>query len=69
MHGCTLTRPARCAALQDNWQPEARLGAAEAAAQATGAKSAQDFLEKVVKPMLQMEGDNLPVRCVLRLLV
>ncbi len=39
-----------------------RVGAAEAAAQFVGTKSPKEFLQKVVQPMLAMEGDKLPVR-------
>ncbi|GAB4822569.1 hypothetical protein N2152v2_009615 [Parachlorella kessleri] len=38
-----------------------RVGAAESAAQFVGTKSPQEFLRKVVQPMLAMEGDKLPV--------
>lgn len=41
---------------------QTRLGAAEAAASATGARNPTEFLERVVKPMLALEGDHLPVR-------
>lgn len=35
------------------------------AAQAAAQKGPAHFLEEVVKPILAMEGDRLPVRCVL----
>lgn len=47
--------------IPQNLKSEPRLGAAEAAAAETGAKTPVEFLEKVVKPMLNMEGDKLPV--------
>ena len=40
-----------------------RLGAAEAAAAHAGTQSPSEFLDKVVRPMLALEGDRLPVRC------
>ncbi|GAB4821587.1 hypothetical protein N2152v2_008633 [Parachlorella kessleri] len=39
----------------------ARVGGAEALASQTGSRTPQEFLERVVKPMLNMEGDRLPV--------
>ena len=39
-----------------------RVGLSEQAAAATGSRTAAEFLENVVKPMLNMEGDKLPVR-------
>lgn len=43
--------------------PEGRLGAAHTpAAQAAAQKGVGHFLEEVVKPILAMEGDRLPVR-------
>ncbi|EFN55341.1 hypothetical protein CHLNCDRAFT_134349 [Chlorella variabilis] len=38
-----------------------RLGAAEHAAASTGSRTAAEFLNNVVMPMLAMEGDKLPV--------
>ena len=43
-------------------QIPARVGGAEALASQTGSRTPQEFLERVVKPMLNMEGDRLPVR-------
>lgn len=40
------------------------IGTAEKAVSITGASSPTDFLNQVVIPMLAMEGDKLPVRCV-----
>jgi pyruvate-ferredoxin/flavodoxin oxidoreductase len=46
--------------------PQGRLGTSHTpAAQAAAAKGPAHFLEDVVKPILAMEGDRLPVRCVL----
>jgi pyruvate-ferredoxin/flavodoxin oxidoreductase len=43
--------------------PEGRLGAAHTpVAQAAAQKGVAHFLEEVVKPILAMEGDRLPVR-------
>lgn len=45
--------------------PEGRLGTSHThAAQQAAAKGPAHFLEEVVKPILAMEGDKLPVRCV-----
>lgn len=45
--------------------PQGRLGTSHTpAAQAAAAKGPAHFLEEVVKPILAMEGDRLPVRCV-----
>ena len=46
-----------CPALQ------ARVGAADHMAATTGSRTAAEFLNNVVRPMLSMEGDKLPVRC------
>ncbi len=42
-----------------------RVGLGEQAAAHTGSRTAAEFLENVVRPMLNMEGDKLPVRCAL----
>ncbi len=55
VHLC-LTLPA--SSLQE------RVGAAEHAAAVTGSRTAAEFLNNVVMPMLAMEGDKLPVRSV-----
>lgn len=48
-----------------NDAPEGRLGTSHThAAQQAAAKGPAHFLEEVVKPILAMEGDKLPVRCV-----
>lgn len=48
-----------------NDAPEGRLGTSHTpAAQAAAAKGPAHFLEEVVKPILAMEGDRLPVRWV-----
>lgn len=45
--------------------PEGRLGTSHTpAAQAAALKGPAHFIEEVVKPILAMEGDKLPVRCV-----
>lgn len=41
----------------------AHLGAADHLALTTGSRTAAEFLNNVVRPMLAMEGDKLPVRC------
>lgn len=51
--------PPACAAVL---QTEGRVGAAESAAALTGAKTPMEFVDRVVRPMLAMEGDRLPVR-------
>lgn len=45
--------------------PQGRLGTSHTpAAQAAAQKGPAHFLEEVVRPILAMEGDKLPVRCV-----
>ena len=39
------------------------MGAADHMAATTGSRTAAEFLNNVVRPMLAMEGDKLPVRC------
>lgn len=39
------------------------MGAADHMAATTGSRTAAEFLNNVVRPMLSMEGDKLPVRC------
>lgn len=41
------------------------MGAADHMAATTGSRTAAEFLNNVVRPMLAMEGDKLPVRWVL----
>lgn len=72
MQNCAAVDGAVSALVQidvpDNWAsatdaPEGRLGAAHTpAAQAAAQKGVAHFLEEVVKPVLAMEGDRLPVR-------
>lgn len=46
----------------EGWLHEGeRVGLSEKAAAATGSRTASEFLENVVRPMLNMEGDKLPV--------
>lgn len=41
---------------------QSRVGAADHMALTTGSRTAAEFLNNVVRPMLAMEGDKLPVR-------
>lgn len=41
---------------------QAHVGAADHMAATTGSRTAAEFLNNVVRPMLAMEGDKLPVR-------